>query len=336
MKQLKLFTAFSLLWILILSEPIRAQIGLFPYVSPGIRLGYVLGQGFSFSAEVTAGVFGGWDVEEIPWHASIALGRKWIPQKPKRLNYISFQGGLLIFGGSYGKIYYKENGISKTGSRFAPYVSLGYGHLLLNYEILSFPSFSNRYKSFGVWGKFPIVLSEEFYSALGTCFSAGTEITMANGSFKNIEEIKVGDMVLSYDFEKQKTESDEVLELYSPANDNLMEMKFSDGTVIRSTFDHPYYAKDKGWCSLKPDITKELITNINEVSQLHEGDICYILKDGELTEVEFLGSQKLNTFQRTYTIKKLKKNNAFFAEGVLVGVETVQETKIKSLLGYLK
>lgn len=181
-----------------------------------------------------------------------------------------------------------------------------------------------------------IVLNPDMLSNIGTCFAEGTEITMADGSSKRVEDIEIGDMIMGYNFETQKIEPDEVLELYSTANDNMMEMKFSDGTVIRSTFDHPYYVKDKGWCSLKPDVTKELITNITEVGQLEDGDMCHLLKDGLLIEVELVGSHRIHVFQRTYTIKKLKKNNAFFAECVLVGVETVKETKSKTLLGYLK
>ena len=168
------------------------------------------------------------------------------------------------------------------------------------------------------------------------CFAEGTEITMADGSLKNIEEIGVGDSVLSYNFETRNTEPDEVMELHSTANSNMMKMEFSDGTVIHSTFDHPYYVKNKGWCSLKPEVTNELITNITDVGQLQGGDVCHLLKDGQLKEVEFVGSERIPAFQRTYTIKRLKKNNAFFAEGVLVAVETVKERESKTLLGYLK
>ncbi len=159
---------------------------------------------------------------------------------------------------------------------------------------------------------------------------------MADGSLKRIEDIQIGDRVLSYNLETRETEPDEVLELYSTANNNMMRMEFSDGAVIHSTVDHPYYVKNKGWCSLKPEATNDLITNISDVGQLEEGDVCHLLKDGQLTEVVFVGSERISTFQRTYTIKKLKKNNTFFAEGVLVGVETVKETKSETLLGYLK
>ena len=66
---------------------------------------------------------------------------------------------------------------------------------------------------------------------------------MADGSLKNIEDIEVGDSILSYNLETASTQADEVLELHSPINNNMIRMAFSDGTVILSTFDHPYYVR---------------------------------------------------------------------------------------------
>lgn len=146
-------------------------------------------------------------------------------------------------------------------------------------------------------GEVPTLLSLFFVLSLGsltaTCFAEGTEITMADGSLKSIEDIQVGDKVLSYNLETRETEADEVLELYSPTNNNMMRMEFSDGTVIHSTFDHPYYVKNKGWCSLKPEVTNDLIKNITDVGQLQEGDVCHLLKDGQLSEVEFVDSERI-------------------------------------------
>jgi len=170
-----------------------------------------------------------------------------------------------------------------------------------------------------------LLFSADYGAMVATCFAEGTEITMADGSFKSIEDIQVGDRVLSYNPEAGKTESDEVLELYSTTNNNMMKMKFSDGTVIHSTFDHPYYVKDKGWCSLKPDVTKEIIVNISDVGQLEKGDICLTLVDGELKEIKLVQFKEITVMQKTYTIKRLRKNNSFFAEGILVGVETVKD-----------
>jgi hypothetical protein len=51
------------------------------------------------------------------------------------------------------------------------------------------------------------------------CFLAGTKITMAEGNYKNIEEIKVGDLVQYYDFKEKKIKTTKVTKVYnySPA-----------------------------------------------------------------------------------------------------------------------
>jgi len=45
----------------------------------------------------------------------------------------------------------------------------------------------------------------------GTCFPQGTEITMSDGSKKDIKDVKVGEMVLSYDTDKGEYTKKEVL-----------------------------------------------------------------------------------------------------------------------------
>ena len=55
------------------------------------------------------------------------------------------------------------------------------------------------------------------------------------------------------------------------------------------------------------------------------GDICFLINDEELTEVKFTGYTPILDFQATYTIKKLKNNNTFFADGMMVGIETIKE-----------
>ena len=72
------------------------------------------------------------------------------------------------------------------------------------------------------------------------------------------------------------------------------------------------------------------------IGWIERGDVCHLLKEGQLTEVEFVASERVPTFQRAYMIKKLRKNNTFFIEGLLVAVEMVKETESKSLLGYSK
>ena len=72
-------------------------------------------------------------------------------------------------------------------------------------------------------------------------------------------------------------------------------------------------------------MTNDILTNIKDVKQLEVGDICFLMKDGKITEVEIIGSKPIPDFQITYTIKGLKKNNTFFADGVMVDSETMKE-----------
>ena len=47
------------------------------------------------------------------------------------------------------------------------------------------------------------------------CFVAGTKITMGDGSHKNIEDVIIGDEVLSYNIHTNKIESKKVTELFT-------------------------------------------------------------------------------------------------------------------------
>lgn len=144
----------SLLFLLqiLTVAPIKAQI---PYISPGIELGYIFGQGFTFSAEVTLGIC------IYLAHGSIALGHQLIPEKPKSLSYFAVQGGTLEYGASIGGVSYNDNGTEETGSRFAIYYGfplswkLGVVNpvIILSSKLLDFPSLDTRYMSIGIWGK---------------------------------------------------------------------------------------------------------------------------------------------------------------------------------------
>ena len=157
----------SMLFLLqILSvAPIKAQPP--PYISPGIKLGYISGKGFTFSAEVTIGI-----IFSLA-HGSVAIGYQLIPEKPKSLIYFAMQGGTLYFGLSRGVVLYNNNGTSGRGSRAAWYygvpllsegrssdpgsINLGsftaFPVMIFSWEQLKFPSLATRYSSIGIWGK---------------------------------------------------------------------------------------------------------------------------------------------------------------------------------------
>ena len=84
-----------------------------------------------------------------------------------------------------------------------------------------------------------------------TCFVAGTKITMADGSLKNIEDIVEGDKVLSYD-----EISGEIVEAevgYRTINiyvKNMAILTFSDGSTVNVTAGHAWLTKN-GWHSIE-------------------------------------------------------------------------------------
>lgn len=79
------------------------------------------------------------------------------------------------------------------------------------------------------------------------CFIAGTKVQMADGTLKNIEEVKTGDWVLSYD---ERTGSQRIDRVKHPVHhesrwQGLIYFEMSDGSEIVSNGVHPFYVVEK-------------------------------------------------------------------------------------------
>jgi len=146
------------------------------------------------------------------------------------------------------------------------------------------------------------------------CFIAGTQILMRNDATKNIEDIDVGDIVKSWNEITNKVEDSKVVKLIQPVHDDMLVIRFSNDVVNENTFDHPYYVKDKGWCSYSPTLTKERYDINSEL--LEVGDICYFNNSDELEEVEISFIKENWGEVQTY-IFELDNNYTFFANGIL-------------------
>ena len=147
------------------------------------------------------------------------------------------------------------------------------------------------------------------------CFISGTKVLMANGVEKNIEEINVGDLVLSYNEIINVVEEREVTEVNSPIHDDLVKYILSDDTEIISTFDHPFYVNGLKLASYRPKWTNERYDISLEVTQINIGDKLAkpnreILEIVSITELERINTQ-------TYIIS-VDGNRNFYANGVLV------------------
>lgn len=81
------------------------------------------------------------------------------------------------------------------------------------------------------------------------CFTAGTEVLTDEGE-KDIEDIEVGDMVLAKDEETGEVAYKEVTATFNHETDEIYNI-YVGGQTIESTFNHPFYANDKGWTFAK-------------------------------------------------------------------------------------
>jgi hypothetical protein len=143
------------------------------------------------------------------------------------------------------------------------------------------------------------------------CFVNGTMIATENGNVL-IENIKVGDLIWSYNFKTQTKELKKVLEIVAPMHDDIVEVEFSNGTLNKNTFDHPYYTIEGSLLSYSPEKTKKWYNG--EVNQLSVGTVCLDINNNEVEVISII--ENLNNTQ-THTLF-VEDNKNFYANGILV------------------
>ena len=146
------------------------------------------------------------------------------------------------------------------------------------------------------------------------CFVAGTKISLGNGDVKNIEDIVVGDSVISFNEETGEKESKEVVATFSPIHDDLITITFSNGVELTCTYDHPFYVNGLNISSYRPKQTMERYEFDREICKLSEGDI---LKDIELNEVSVVSIKELDREKTQTYIFHVEDNQNFFANELL-------------------
>ena len=148
------------------------------------------------------------------------------------------------------------------------------------------------------------------------CFVAGTKVLMGDDSVKNIEDVEVGDVVSTYDFDGQLVIEKLVLETKTPVNHNFVKVHFEDGTINENVADHPYYVVGKGWSSKRPEWTKN--THDMDCEKLEVGDICLqVSQDKSIVEQKVVRLETYQEEQKTYNLVVNDTHN-YFANNILV------------------
>lgn len=174
-------------------------------------------------------------------------------------------------------------------------------------------------------GNFPIALRFNDGGAIvdgggggggGCCFTNDTLITMADLSTKEINKIKVGDEILSYNPDTQQHETNEVDEVIIRVNRVMYKYVLESGKEIRASQDHPFFVVGKGYCSMNPQMTMNGYKSLTGVQLVSVGD-KFVDKDGN--EIEVMQINAIDHFDTVYTINnKHKSSPNFYADGVLV------------------
>ncbi len=140
---------------------------------------------------------------------------------------------------------------------------------------------------------------------------------MKDGTEKNIEDVVVGDRILSVNMKKMIVEEDEVIII--PLTDeryNRILIKTDNGIVNVASAHHPFYVKGKGWSVYDVEMAKK---DLNfEVHQIELGDTLYYYEEGKLKETKIIELVNQHKEAIMYNLKYVKKNNTFFANGILV------------------
>tara|TARA_Y100000034_G_scaffold122723_1_gene168534 strand:- start:54 stop:1103 length:1050 start_codon:yes stop_codon:yes gene_type:complete len=146
------------------------------------------------------------------------------------------------------------------------------------------------------------------YLVHNKCFVAGTLITMADETYKPIEEIQVGDEVFT------QLGNQKVLEIVSPIHDDIIEYIFSGGITTKNTADHPYYVVNKGWSSYEPLLSEQRYNVKSEQIEIGDEFIDDSDKKVKLEDVNEIPGK----FQ-TYTFSTDSKT--YYANTILVHSE---------------
>ena len=159
------------------------------------------------------------------------------------------------------------------------------------------------------------------------CFAPGTLISMADGSFKNIEDIQPNDDIIAYNENTKEFVNKKVIKAYVHHNASvLVELTFNNNIQLQLTPGHPLYSTN-GWKSL--DIDNSLYEHETITTLLALGDeIIGINGNSVLMQIKYLD---IGLNYNVYTIE-VEDCHTFLANGLVAHNSNIN-TKMRLATG---
>ncbi len=136
------------------------------------------------------------------------------------------------------------------------------------------------------------------YFTTSACFLAGTKITMADGSYRNIENIKPGDMIKSFDEETGENKNSRVAKVFYHQEEYANYYYLLINGKIRVTPNHPMYVNN-------------LWTNSDKI------EIGDSLQDIKGLKIQVFSIEKIFEKVPTYNLE-VENYHTYYAEEILV------------------
>jgi hypothetical protein len=145
------------------------------------------------------------------------------------------------------------------------------------------------------------IISTKSNNKSNSCFIADTLVSMSNGEKMNIQDVKVGMEVISWNEETKNQEYSKVTETIISSNTALVTIKTDSGIKITCTREHPFWVKESfGWI---------------QAMLLERGDIV-TLEDGKSETIISVETNKV-TDTPVYNLH-ISDNHTYYANSVLV------------------
>ncbi|MDH6307705.1 hypothetical protein M2451_000154 [Dysgonomonas sp. PFB1-18] len=147
--------------------------------------------------------------------------------------------------------------------------------------------------------------------------AAGTKITLADDTKKNVEEIKAGDKILVFNVKEKVYEEKAVKGTSKVMLSRLVRITLETGMQVVMSLDNPFFA-EKGWVSISPEQTMD-DKQFKNIQHINIGEFTLFYNVSSTDYVEVTTIQGILEPTMTYTLQLDGDGGAVVANGFLVG-----------------